>query len=251
MTAGRIARPALALIRNLSHWDAVGVARRFQHLGVPTLNRTSAIEVCNDKGLQAILLAQEGIPHPVSRHAFSYTQVREFAVELGWPAVVKPVSGSWGRGVTKLMDEACVDAWIGGRESVDPSGKLFPVLVQEYVDKPDSDLRVMVVGRTPVVAIRRTSSHWRTNTHLGAQVERVEITHQMGKLCARLTDALGEGLYGVDLLEDRRTEKLSVLEVNANPEFARSSTIHGVDVARHLAIHVAEQLSSVGLAAIL
>ncbi|WP_204017296.1 RimK family alpha-L-glutamate ligase [Sphaerimonospora thailandensis] len=233
--------PALAVIRNLSHRDAVDAARRLECTGVRTVNTSSAIEVCNDKGLQALVFARSGVPHPASYHAFSFEQVRDAVDTLGWPAVVKPVSGSWGRGVTRLLDLDCLDAWIGGRESADAAGKLFPVLVQEYVEKPGHDLRVIVVGRTPIVAIQRISKEWRTNTHLGAEVRRTEITNEIEKLCAQVVDVLGDGFYGVDLVADRTTGELKVLEVNANPEFARSSAVHGVDVARHLAEYLAER----------
>ncbi|GGX92019.1 RimK family alpha-L-glutamate ligase [Streptomyces hiroshimensis] len=245
--AGRSAPPGLALIRNLSHREAMGVARRLEFTGVTTLNRAATIEICNDKGLQALLFARHDIPHPVSLHAYSYDQVREAVTALDYPAVLKPVSGSWGRGVTKLTDEACVEGWVGGRESADAGGKLFPVLVQQYIDKPGHDLRVVVVGRTPVVAIERVSTDWRTNTHLGAEVRRTEITDEIEKRCAQVVDALGEGFYGVDLVEDRSTGELMVLEVNANPEFARSSAQHGVNVAGHLAAYVAETHGRTGV----
>jgi [lysine-biosynthesis-protein LysW]--L-2-aminoadipate ligase len=249
VVAGQDGPPALALIRNLSHRDAIGVARRLEHAGVTTLNRASTIETCNDKGLQSLLFARHGIPHPATRHAFTYDQVRATVAELGMPAVVKPVSGSWGRGVTKMANAECVEAWAGGRESADAAGKLFPVVVQEYVDKPGHDLRVIVVGRTPVVAIQRVSDDWRTNTHLGASVRRVEITTGIEQLCDRVVDVLGPGFYGIDLVEDRTTGRLLVLEVNANPEFARSSAQHGVNVADRLAAYVARQLTAPAAAA--
>ncbi|MEU6807379.1 RimK family alpha-L-glutamate ligase [Streptomyces neyagawaensis] len=243
VVAGQDGPPALAVIRNLSHRDAVNVSRRLEYAGVTTLNRSSVIEACNDKGLQSLLFARHGIPHPVTRHAFSYDQVRSAVSELGMPAVVKPVSGSWGRGVTKMANAECVEAWAGGRESADATGKLFPVVVQSYIDKPGHDLRVVVIGRTPVVAIQRVSDDWRTNTHLGAEVRRVEVTAEIDKLCGQVVDALGPGFYGVDLVEDRSTGELLVLEVNANPEFAKSSERHGVDVAGLYATYVAEQVS--------
>lgn len=238
LLAGRSAPPALALVRNLSHREAVDAARRLEYLGVRVLNSTRAIEVCNDKGLQAMLFESHGIPHPRSLLAFNFDQVRESVAEVGWPAVVKPVSGSWGRGVSLLTDGPCVDAWVGGRESADAASKLFPVLVQAHIDKPGHDLRVIVVGGEPVVAIRRSSNDWRTNTHLGAEVERTEITPEMAGICEQIVKALGEGFYGVDLAEDRATGTLQVIEVNANPEFAHSSRRHGVDVAGLLADHV-------------
>ncbi|MGW2400303.1 RimK family alpha-L-glutamate ligase [Kitasatospora sp. NPDC001664] len=240
--SGREAAPRLVVLRNLSHREAIGTARRLEQAGVPTFNSAAAIEVCNDKGLQALMLARHGIAHPRSLHAFTHDQVREAVEELGWPSVVKPVSGSWGRGVVRLVDEECLDVWTGARESVDATGKLFPVLVQQYVEKPGHDLRVVVVGREPVVAFRRVSEDWRTNTHLGAQVERAELTEEMAKLCLAVVDQLGEGFYGVDLIEDRETGETAVLEVNANPEFAKSSALHGVDVAGRLADHLAASL---------
>ncbi|MBL1082150.1 RimK family alpha-L-glutamate ligase [Streptomyces actinomycinicus] len=244
IVAGHSGPPALALIRNLSHRDAINVSRRLEHAGVPTLNRAATIETCNDKGLQALLFARHGIPHPTTRHAFSFDQVRRTVADLGMPAVVKPVSGSWGRGVSKMTHADCVEAWAAGRESADVTGKQFPVVVQEYIDKPGHDLRVVVVGRTPVVAIQRVSDDWRTNTHLGAEVRRVEVSTEMEKLCGQVVDVLGPGFYGVDLVEDRSTGELLVLEVNANPEFARSSAQHGVNVAGHLAAYVAETLTA-------
>ena len=238
--ARREEQPRLALIRNLSHREALGTARRLERAGITTLNSASAIEVCGDKGLQALMFDRHGIAHPTTRHAFNHDQVREAVHELGWPVVVKPPSGSWGRGVTRLSDEGELEAWTGGWESADAAGKLFPVLVQEYVDKPDHDLRVVVVGERPVVAFRRLSPHWRTNTHLGARVERVEIGLDIERICAQVLSALGPGFYGVDLVEDRATGRMSVLEVNANPEFARSSDTHGVDVAGNCAAYAAK-----------
>lgn len=238
--------PLVALMRNLSHSDTAGLARRLEVVGIRTINSPTAIETCNDKGIQALLFARNGVPHPASRHAFGFGQVREAVAAVGWPAVVKPVSGSWGLGVTRLVDAACLDAWIGGRESADASGKLFPVLVQEHVDKPGHDLRVVVVGRTPIVVIRRISEGWRTNTHLGAQAQSVEVTPEIAKRCNQVVDVLGDGFYGIDLVEDTSTGVLKVLEVNANPDFARSSAIHGVDVAAHVASHVAARVRDAG-----
>lgn len=234
----------VGLIRNLSHQQAVSTARLLEHLGIDVLNRTSAIEACGDKGIQALMFSRHGVPHPESHLAFSFEQVREAVEAFGWPSVVKPVSGSWGRGVTKMVNAECVDAWIGGRESADAAGKLFPVLVQEYVDKPGHDLRVVVVGAEPVAAIRRVSDHFRTNTTLGADVERIDVTAEMADLCRRVTDIIGEGFYGIDLVEDRAVGALKVLEVNANPEFAKSSAVHGVDIAAAVADHVLATLAT-------
>ncbi|QSB04164.1 RimK family alpha-L-glutamate ligase [Natronoglycomyces albus] len=232
----------MGLIRNLSHQQALQTARLLEYSGIPTLNRTSAIETCADKGLQSVLFACHGIPHPEARLAFGFDQVRYACADFGWPAVVKPVSGSWGRGVSRMVNEECLDAWVGGRESADAAGKLFPVLVQQYIEKPGHDLRVVVVGDNAIAAIARSSDDWRTNTTLGATVRACEITPAIRHLCKQVTDVLGPGFYGIDLIENHKTGELMVLEVNANPEFAKSSQVHGVDVAGRLASHIATVL---------
>ena len=239
---GSTPAPSAAVIRNLSHHEAAGIAHRLELAGVTTVNRGPAIDLCQDKGKQALLFARHGIPHPRSFHAFNHNQVGDLTRQIGWPVVVKPLSSSWGRGVVRLSNEDCLAAWTGGCESTDVAGKMFPVLVQEHVDKPDHDLRVVVVGTEPVVAIMRKSTDWRTNTHLGAVVERVEITSRIAQLCAQVVEVLGAGFYGIDLIEDGGSGELKVLEVNANPEFARSSAEHKVDIAAHLATYLLEQV---------
>ncbi|WP_019854054.1 RimK family alpha-L-glutamate ligase [Actinopolyspora mortivallis] len=241
--SGRESPPAMGVIRNLSHREAFDTARRLEQLGTTAYNTATTIDTCGDKGLQALLFSRHEIPHPRSLHAFNDEQVHAAAATLGWPAVVKPVSGSWGRGVTRVEDEDSLRVWSAAREAADAAGRSFPVLVQEHVDKPGHDLRVVVVGEEPVAAIRRASADWKTNTHLGARVERTTVTEQIRDLCARVVAALGPGFYGVDLVEDRSTGSLLVLEVNANPEFARSSEIHGVDVAGRLADRLTEELT--------
>lgn len=230
--------PRAVLVRNLSHRDASGIAQRFERAGIETVNAPGVIDLCNDKSLQGLLFREHGLPHPTSYVAYSVEQVGELVEYLSWEAVVKPVAGSWGRGVVRIASEESLEAWLGARESLDATGRHFPVLVQAYVPKPGHDLRVVVVDREPIAAIKRVSNHWRTNTHLGAVMEATEVSEPMRKLSKRLVDVLGPGFYGVDLMEDALTHELMVLEVNANPDFAASSEVHGVDVAGHVASYV-------------
>jgi len=242
---GAARSPDLALIRNLAHSEAVEATRRLAAIGVPTLNSADAVSLCGDKGQQALLYARLGIPHPRSYLAYDLDQVTALVAELG-RAVIKPVSASWGRGLARVTDAATLECWAAGRESVDAAGRHFPVLVQQYLDKPGYDLRVVVVGTEPVAAVRRVSAHWRTNTHLGATVERTELTVQARRLVAGVVRHLGRGFYGVDIVVEAGTDRLFVLEVNANPEFARSAPVHGVDIAGLLARHVLELCGSAG-----
>jgi [lysine-biosynthesis-protein LysW]---L-2-aminoadipate ligase len=229
--------PDLALVRCLSHHEAVEATRRLAAYGVPAVNSPQAVELCGDKGQQALLFGRAGIPHPKSYLAYDLVQVGALVTALG-TAVIKPVSASWGRGLARITGPATLECWAAGRESVDAAGKHFPVLVQEYVAKPGFDLRVVVIGTEPVVAIKRVSADWRTNTHLGARVERTDLTVPVRRLVRGVLELTGPGFFGVDIVIEAGTGRHYVLEVNANPEFARSAPVHGVDVAGLLADHV-------------
>lgn len=234
--------PDFAVVRNLAHHEAVEATRRLAAFGVPTVNSADAVELCGDKGQQALVFGRAGIPHPRSYLAYDLRQVGELTAALG-TAVIKPVSASWGRGLARITDAATLECWAAGRESVDAAGKHFPVLVQEYVAKPGYDLRVVVVGAEPVVSIQRVSDDWRTNTHLGATVRRTDLTVPVRRLVSSVLEQTGPGFYGVDIVVEAGTGRHFVLEVNANPEFAKSAPVHGVDIAGLLAEHVLRRLA--------
>ncbi|GIH09801.1 ATP-dependent carboxylate-amine/thiol ligase [Rhizocola hellebori] len=235
-------RPRFVLLRNVSHRELATMSDRFEQAGIETLNTPGAVRLCLNKDLQAIAFKRAGVAHPVTHIAFSVEQVREYVALLGGDAVLKPISGSWGRGVVRVADEAQLDAWAGGREALDPLGKGFPVVVQQYVPKPGFNERVHVVGYRPVVAYRQISPGLVTNTHQGGRVEPIPVSDISRELCKRVVDCFGPGFYGIDLVESVETGEKFVLEVNTNPEFARSSEIHGVDIAGHVAAYVRDRV---------
>ncbi|MFC6083128.1 RimK family alpha-L-glutamate ligase [Sphaerisporangium aureirubrum] len=230
--------PRLVLLRNVSHRELAAMSDRFEQAGVPALNNPHAVRLCLSKDLQALRFARHGIAHPDTRIAFSAEQVREQIDALGGDAVIKPVSGSWGRGIVHIRDDAEFAAWVGGRESLDPGERSYPVIVQQYVPKPGHNLRVVVVGDRPLVSYRQVSDDLRTNTRLGGKVEPTPLTSRSVDLCERVVEAFGPGFYGIDLCEHAGTGEMFVLEVNTNPEFTRSVAVHGVDVPGHLAAYV-------------
>ncbi|MET8145028.1 RimK family alpha-L-glutamate ligase [Sphaerisporangium sp. NPDC005288] len=227
--------PRLVILRNVSHRELAGMSDRFEHAGIPTLNSPAAVRLCLSKDLQALAFARAGLPHPTTRIAFSAEQVGEQIEALGGHAVVKPVSGSWGRGIVHITTPAELAAWSGGWEGLDPGGRSFPVVVQQYIPKPGFNERVIIVGHTPVVAYKQVSPDLRTNTHLGGTVEPIPLLPRSAELARRVVDLFGPGFYGVDLAESAETGELYVLEVNTNPEFAKSVGVHGVDIPAHLA----------------
>lgn len=229
----------LALIRCLSQKNALYRSRLLELAGLDTLNSTAAISICTNKIHQAIVFGKHGVDQPTFKIAFTPAKLYEALQTFDNLCVIKPPTSSWGRGIARITGKECLDGWIAARESVDPGHQSFPVLVQEYVEKGDFDIRVVIVGRTPIAAFRRVSAeNWKTNTHLGAEIEPIAINAEILSISERLVEVLGEGIYGADLFFDYKQLRYVVCEVNQNPEFAKSWKIHGVDVAYHIAQYV-------------
>lgn len=240
---GEVPPYGLALIRCLSQKNALSRSQLLELAGFETLNSAKAITICTNKIHQAIVFEKQGIPQPRYQVAFTPAKLYDALSDFGDLCVIKPATSSWGRGIARMTGKECLDGWIAARESVDPSHQSFPVLVQEYVEKGDYDIRVVIVGRKPIAAFRRVSpENWKTNTHLGAEIEPIEIGSEIAAICDDLVDVLGEGIYGADLFFDYQQLRYVVCEVNQNPEFAKSWKVHGVDVAYHIAKYVKEKI---------
>ncbi|MNK90541.1 Alpha-aminoadipate--LysW ligase LysX [compost metagenome] len=232
-----------ALIRCLSQKNALSRSQLLELAGFETLNSAKAITICTNKIHQAIVFERQGIPQPRYQVAFTPAKLYDALSNFGDLCVIKPATSSWGRGIARITGKECLDGWIAARESVDPSHQSFPVLVQEYVEKGDYDIRVVIVGHQPIAAFRRVSAeNWKTNTHLGAEIEPIEINGEIAAICGDLVSVLGEGIYGADLFFDYQQLRYVVCEVNQNPEFAKSWKVHGVDVAYHIAKYVKEKI---------
>lgn len=226
----------IALVRCLSQSTALARARYIEAAGVKAINSRRAIEICTDKGLQSILLSRHEVPVPAYRVIHHYSELDGLLAQFGGRFVIKPVNASWGRGVTLIDSQSSLAVWLAARESVDVQGKHLPVLVQEYIEKDNFDVRVVIVGNQPVVAFKRVSEdNWKTNTHLGAHIIPVSIDKDIRTLSAQVIQILGEGIYGLDLMLNTRTGQYVVCEVNQNPEFANSWKVHQVDIAALIA----------------
>ncbi|MFC4076050.1 RimK family alpha-L-glutamate ligase [Salinithrix halophila] len=235
----------IALIRCLSQKNALNRSTMLELAGIETLNSVKAISICTNKIHQAIVFEKNKIPQPQYKVAFSTANLEDSLETFGEVFVIKPASSSWGRGIARIIGKDCLDGWIAARGSLDPGQQSFPVLVQEYIDKGDFDIRVVIVGKKPIVAFRRISpDNWKTNTHLGAEVEPVDVDDQIKSICSQVIDVLGEGIFGLDLFYDYQSQRYLVCEVNQNPEFSKSFKIHGVDVAYHIATYIRHRIDA-------
>ena len=194
---------------------------------VPTVNTYEVAEVCGNKLLTTMRLVRNKVPAPKTRVAFTPESALEAIEELGYPAVMKPLIGSWGRLVSKVNDRESAEAIV---EHKDVLGNYLHSIyyVQEYVAKPGRDIRGFVVGDETICAIYRYSDHWITNTARGGRAENCPVTPELNEICVRAAKAVGGGILAIDVLE--RDGELLVNEVNYTMEFRNSIDTTGVNI---------------------
>ncbi|MGI0081929.1 MAG: lysine biosynthesis protein LysX [Nitrosopumilaceae archaeon] len=208
----------VVLERCVSYFRGLHFTACLEFLGVPVINRYEVATNCGNKMITSLLLKKHNVPTPKTYFSFSSEAALDNLEKTGYPMVIKPVIGSWGRGVMPLKDKDMADAIIEVRELSDgPLDRIY--YLQEMVKRPPRDIRVIVVGDQAVAAMYRTSSgSFKTNIALGAEPIACEITKELEDVCMKASKAVGGGILGVDLMEDEK-RGLVVHEVNNTVEF--------------------------------
>lgn len=231
----------LALNREIGQVRAAYAARCLTSAGVEVVNSVHATEVCGDKWRSTMALQAAQVPTP--RTALGLTPQATLAAldSIGYPALIKPLVGSWGRLVVPLPDRSSAESVLEYAAAL-PGPQSHLGYVQELIDKPDRDIRVIVVGGEVLGAVYRTGESLRTNVALGGQTLPCEVTPEITKLSLDAAAAVGADIAGVDLIEDR-DGRLLVLEVNHRVEFTgfQSALADRVDVAGHIVDHLLER----------
>ncbi len=226
------------LNRCMSHSRSTYCARFLEHHGIPVVNASNVIATCGDKALTSVTLAAAGLPTPKTFVTFSPEAALKAIHEVGYPAVLKPVVGSWGRLIAKVTDREQAEQLLEHKAILGHyMHQIF--YVQEYVDKPSYDLRSHVIGERVVSAVRRVSSSWVTNASRGAVCEPHPITKEVEDLSLRAAAAVGGGVLGVDIMPDREGQLL-VHEVNHAMEFRASVEAVGPELAAKVWEYVRE-----------
>ena len=159
---------------------------------------------------------------------------------LGYPAVLKPVTGSWGRLLARVNDRDAAEAIVEHQETLG-SYQHHIHYIQQYVAKPLRDIRAFVIGERAICAIYRTSDHWVTNTARGAITENCPMTPELENLCTRAAQAVGGGILAVDVLEDPE-QGLLVNEINATMEFRNSIMPTGINIPHEMLEHIQQSV---------
>lgn len=226
----------VVLDRCISHSRALSILRVFNDWGIPTVNTCEVVANCGDKLVTTSLLRRVGVPIPRTLVAFTPEAALEAIEQVGYPAVLKPAIGSWGRLLSKVNDREAAEAVLE-HKAVLGGYPHHVYYIQEYIRKPGRDVRAFVVGSETIAAIYRQSPHWITNTARGGQASRCPVTPELDDLCVRAARAVGGGVLALDILEDPDRGYL-VNEVNHTTEFRNSIAPTGVDIPGRIVDYV-------------
>lgn len=229
----------LVLNREIGQTRAELILDYIEAIGIKTINSSASTTLCNNKILSTQILEQKGIPVPITKIAFSQSMALQAASEIGYPIVIKPVWGSWGRLVSKVSSPEDLEAIMDHKEGLGgPAHSIF--YLQKYIKKPDRDIRVFVIGGVPIAAMYRTSSHWLTNTAKGGIPQKLNLTPEITALSRNIVEVLGVEIAGVDLVE--HDNKYLVFEVNTTPEFHGLNDVSDVNIADAMVDYVWNRL---------
>mgnify|MGYP001483663412 FL=1 len=208
----------VVLERCISYYRGLHFTACLEFLDVPVINSFEIANTCGNKMITSMLLKKNNIPTPKTYFSFSAESAMEHFEKVGYPLVIKPIIGSWGRSVMPIKDKDTADAIIENRQVTDgPQDRIY--YLQEMIDRPPRDIRVITVGEQAVAAMyRKSSGGFKTNIALGAEPEICKITNEIEELCLNASKAVGGGILGIDLMEDKN-RGLVVHEVNNTVEF--------------------------------
>jgi [lysine-biosynthesis-protein LysW]--L-2-aminoadipate ligase len=223
--------------RSISYSRGLYISRIFEAQGVLVINPSVIAERCGDKYITSQILVNNNVPTPRVLMAFDESSAMAAVESLGYPCVLKPVVGSWGRLLSKVDDRSAAEAFIEHKAALGVNHQVF--YIQEYIDKPGRDIRAFVIGEEPMCAIYRSSDNWITNTARGGIATNCPITDEIADLCRRAAHAVGGGLLALDLFET--DNGLTINEINHTMEFRNSITTTGVNIPEKMVDYVLAQ----------
>jgi [lysine-biosynthesis-protein LysW]--L-2-aminoadipate ligase len=227
----------VVLERCINHSRAMHGLRLLESSGIRCINTSEVSRVCGDKILSSLALKEAGVPQPPLRIAFTEKSALVAIEELGYPVVLKPAVGSWGRLLSKVNDREAAESLLEHKPKLGSDHHSI-FYIQKYVEKQGRDIRSFVVGDECIAAIYRTSPHWITNTARGAVASGCPVTDEIRTVSLAAANAVGGGVLAVDLFET--ADGVLVNEVNYTMEFRNSIETTGVNIPAHMVDYVLE-----------
>ena len=230
---GPVLQRCVSYYRNLHSTAAI------EGQGTKVVNCLNTGIFAGNKLFTHMLLQKAGVPTPDATVAFSKDSALEALDKNGFPKIIKPTVGSWGRMVSKINDMDSAEGIIDGREAMYPIHQVH--FLEEFVERPPRDIRVIVIGDNVAAGIYRNSGdgNWKTNTHLGGSAETCKITNEIEDICIKAKDAVYGEIVGIDLMESNE-KGMVVHEINNTTEFRNVVRVTGVDIPKLMLEYVKE-----------
>jgi [lysine-biosynthesis-protein LysW]--L-2-aminoadipate ligase len=223
--------------RCVNHSRALHALRIFSDHGIPTVNAAEVAETCGSKFLTTQALIKAGVTTPRCFLAFTPESALNSMDKLGYPCVIKPTTGSWGRLISKVNDRDAAEAILEHKQILGSyHHSIF--YIQEYVEKKGRDIRSFVVGDECIAAIYRHADHWITNTAQGGSTTNCPVSEELHKISVQAADACGGGVVAIDVFET--DGGYSINEVNYTMEFRNSIDVTGVNIPGRIVDYVLE-----------
>ncbi len=225
----------VVLERCINQSHALHTLKYLNDCGVKTVNSYDVVNTCGDKILTSLALVRDGIPTPRVAVAYTADAALSAIERMGYPVVLKPAVGSWGRLLSKVNDREAAEAILEHKETLGSyHHSIF--YIQQYVEKQGRDIRAFVVGDETICAIYRTSPHWITNTARGGVATNCPITPALNEICVRAAKAVGGGVVAIDVFET--PDGYLINEINHTTEFRNSSAPTGVNIPAKIVEYV-------------
>jgi len=217
------------LQRCVSYYRNIHSTATLEGLGARVINSLKTGILAGNKLFTHMLLQKAGIPTPEATIAFSKEAAMQSLEKNGYPKIIKPTVGSWGRMVSKLNDKDSAESIIESRESMHPIYQMY--FLEEFVQRPPRDIRAIVIGNNVAGAIYRIAdnTNWKTNTHLGGSAEPCKVSNELEDICIKAKNTVQGEIVGVDLMESN-DKGLIVHEINNTTEFRNVVKVTGVDI---------------------
>jgi [lysine-biosynthesis-protein LysW]---L-2-aminoadipate ligase len=223
----------IVLQRCISYYRSSFLTRIMENFGAHVINTSKVSDVCGNKLITSMVLAKAGIPTPKTFVALSSESVDQTAEQMGYPVVMKPFVGSWGRMVSIARDAQTLDTIVELRESI-PNPIEHMYYLQEFVERPPRDIRAIVAGEEIIATVYRNAppNEWRTNVARGATTTSFKADKDLSEIVHRAAHAVGGGILGVDVMESK--EGYVVHEVNNTVEFKGAQAASKTKIAKKM-----------------
>jgi [lysine-biosynthesis-protein LysW]--L-2-aminoadipate ligase len=232
--------PDIVVQRCISHVVALNSTIALESLGLRVVNNSLSTAIAMNKLWTLKILSGNGIPIPRTYITLDYEPSIEVAKIIGYPFVLKPVEGSWGRLIALIRDEEELRTLIEHRNYI--QNPIYRInMIQQYIKKPNRDIRIFTIGDQVVAAMYRVSNHWITNAARGAIGVKAEVDNELEDLAIRTAKAIGGEVLGIDVFEDPEKGYI-VNEVNAVPEFKNTVIVTGVPIHKLIIEYVKDQV---------